>query len=91
MYIKVRFISLIISIGGARDSAPSMAVLICVTGLCFTFDFSRMLAPQLGSILLIGSIYVIKATFLRGHPISGQNKSLRAPPSIMVLDITLHQ
>ena len=31
-------------------------------------------------ILLMGSIYVIKSTFLRGTPISGQNKSLRVPP-----------
>ena len=32
-------------------------------------------------ILLMGSIYVIKSTCLRGNPISGQTKSLRAPPS----------
>ena len=32
-------------------------------------------------ILLMGGIYVIKSTCLRGNPISGQKTSLRAPPS----------
>ena len=31
--------------------------------------------------LLMGSIYDMKSIFLRGNPISGQQKSLRVPPS----------
>ena len=38
-------------------------------------------------ILLMGSFYVLKSTFLRGNPISGEQTSLRAPPRNTSLSI----